>query len=370
MGLCSSTKTKDPLVDIERLLQDYVWKWSSNLNWLRRNFGRNRCIIDVNWNHIEITHELLEFKAKKVPDKKKKKKENKSISRDLCLFRTDFTNDTSTTQSYTFQTSRKTRSVATIQVEKGFRVGAKLDVKFGIPLVGQVSGGALDAFDVTGSLSSQFHVTKTEGETKEDELSWGVNSSVKVKPNRRTTASLMVEEKEFIAQFVVKHCIRVVRKAGVSVYVRSRRTNKIITVAEIPADCFTMVFDGNEAFTCSKDYPEVYCETIGRCNTVYGAGQTIHIKEEKERKKRKISDGELNEGDDIDDDDDDGGDDNGVEANSSSSSSDDDEDESDDEKNDDKETEDKSHEVQIEDITNTYETTTECESVPMLTLEK
>ena len=57
-----------------------------------------------------------------------------TLSRDLCLFRTEFSNNTFTEQTFTFKTERQTKSSAHVTVQKGWRVGADLKLRLSVPV--------------------------------------------------------------------------------------------------------------------------------------------------------------------------------------------------------------------------------------------
>ena len=57
-----------------------------------------------------------------------------TLSRDLCLFRTEFANNTCAEQTFTFRTERQTKSSAHVTVQKGWRVGAELKLKLSVPV--------------------------------------------------------------------------------------------------------------------------------------------------------------------------------------------------------------------------------------------
>ena len=55
--------------------------------------------------------------------------------RELCLFRTEFVNSSTLPQYFTFKTERTTTSRCDISLQRGFRIGATVDVRIALPVV-------------------------------------------------------------------------------------------------------------------------------------------------------------------------------------------------------------------------------------------
>ena len=237
---------RDPVVDIERLLVDYAWSKVADTTFLDRRLKNRRYLLQVNWSYLDIAHSLTSFKLRrhdakehadddvaKKPDAGVDKMKRTVLQRNLCLFRTEFTNASTGEQTFTFKTERKTTSRCDVTLQRGFRVGAHVDVRFSIPVAGQdqlallvQENRGVEPCRVTGGLSGELHVTKTTGQTFEELLTWGVDSQVKVDSGSRVLAELIVREEELVADFTVESVIRAVQEV-LLVYVKSRKTGEV-----------------------------------------------------------------------------------------------------------------------------------------------
>ena len=119
----------------------------------------------------------------------------KSQQQGTCvLFQTKFTNNTKDTQEYTMRTEKTTRSSCTTSVETGFTKGIDLGVSLKTP------GEVLEA---SVGFHREFSLTNSDGQTFEEELTWGVESVIKVKPEHIAEAQLVVKERKQSGDFII-----------------------------------------------------------------------------------------------------------------------------------------------------------------------
>jgi len=134
---------KDPVVDIERLLVDYAWNelfepslWDRVAHRVYKRFQ-----MDVNWSYFDVSHRVVDFKCRTAPDLDLElpgsdgAKPQLKGYREMCLFRTEFVNSSTLPQFFTFKTERTTTSQCSISLQRGYRIGANVDVRFTLPLV-------------------------------------------------------------------------------------------------------------------------------------------------------------------------------------------------------------------------------------------
>ena len=264
-------------MDADKILKDYVWR-KVQLRWWQKLLCRCRYDLEVNWSYVDRKDELIRFTLRK-PEDSQHEKVTHGVTRDMCLFRTQFTNNTGSDQHYVFKTQRETSSSCSISVQKGYQIGGKLDVKLSIPLVDQVTKTTnIEPCDVTGGLSGQFTLTKTQGESFNEKLSWSVDTQVKVDSETETTAELVVKEKTLEVDYAIKTTIQPI-KEGISVYIRQKWSGDVVTKLEIPQDKFAQIFFGKGIFNADpKVNPRlVTCVTRGSMRAVYGAEQAIRI---------------------------------------------------------------------------------------------
>ncbi|XP_064628684.1 uncharacterized protein LOC135488143 isoform X2 [Lineus longissimus] len=115
------------------------------------------------------------------------------------LFKSHFTNNTEQDQEYSFKTERTTRSTCEVEYEEGYTVGQEVSVTLKTP--GEV-------FEANAGFHRELSLMKTEGETKEEELNWAVDSQIRVPPKHETVAELVISEEQYAAQFTIETTIR------------------------------------------------------------------------------------------------------------------------------------------------------------------
>ena len=110
------------------------------------------------------------------------------------LFHTKFTNNTEDDQDYTMKTEKTTTSTCSTEIENSWSKSWELGVTLKTP--GEI-------FEANAGYSREVSLTKTEGETFEESLTWGVESQIKVKSQNIAEAQLVVNEKKYSGDFVV-----------------------------------------------------------------------------------------------------------------------------------------------------------------------
>lgn len=142
--------------------------------------------IIVNWNKVEINQDEAVFKdAHGVKNKKLNQQ---------TLFRTYFTNRTDKEQEYSFKTERVTRQTCSFSFIKGFSREKEGAISFKLPY---------DVVELAAGLRSEQSVECGKDKSNEEEITWGVDSTVKVAPFTKTTAELVINELELDRDFSV-----------------------------------------------------------------------------------------------------------------------------------------------------------------------
>ena len=87
----------------------------------------------------------------------------------------------------------------TTEVETGYTKGFDLGVKLMTPC---------EVFEANAGFHREFSLTNVDGESFEEELTWGVESLIKVKPEHVAEARLVVNEKKQSGSFEIETRIR------------------------------------------------------------------------------------------------------------------------------------------------------------------
>lgn len=251
---------KNSVVDIEAIIK----QWALQMFKITRNKEQARIPVDdllfnVNWKKIKITHKSPDYEEKTKPPEPKSQ----------VLFKTSFRNNTEHEQEYSFKTERSTRSSCEVQIEKGVSYGEELGLSLTLPG---------DVLEVGCGFSRELSVTNTVQESFEQELTWGVDSQVKVPPKHKTTASLMINEDEYNGTFTVKTKL----SGKITVSITNTRDNNAF-VKSIEGDIAEIikkeVYDnGLQGVNVEKNV--VTYVTKGKCFLRFGVEQHVSINEE------------------------------------------------------------------------------------------
>lgn len=136
----------------------------------------------------------------------------------------------------------------------------------------------VDSCRITGGLSGELQVSKSSGQTFEEQLTWGVDSEIKVDGKSRAVAALIVHEEEVNADLTVDSVIRPLYDV-IPVYVRHKKTNQLLELLEIPSRNLPDILSDDKGFQ-KVDECSVKRETKGVVRLVYGAEQVIDLRTE------------------------------------------------------------------------------------------
>ena len=123
------------------------------------------------------------------------------------VFETQFENKTENKQHYTIKVDKMHKSTFTTTLDKTYTRGKKTQVKLCLK-------GAFDIFDMCKGVQGTaewnrmkektWTLSNKSGETFEDQLAWGVDSQIEVKPYNRSEAKVELVENRYDGHFVVK----------------------------------------------------------------------------------------------------------------------------------------------------------------------
>ncbi len=225
--------------------------------------------IIVNWKKVDILQDDAVFK------------DDKSISKKLnqqTLFRTYFTNETEQEQEYSFKTERKTRQSCSFSFVKGFSREKEGQITFKLPY---------EIVEIGAGLKTEQSVEYGRDQTNEEEISWGVDSLIKVSPLSKTTAELVINELELVRDFHVVSYF----KGRLSVCLNLKKDNTfvkslagdIVQILAMAADKHWINMETNRVqFIRLNGGTEVAkMESSGKCNIRLGVEQHINLKDEK-----------------------------------------------------------------------------------------
>ncbi|VDM12833.1 unnamed protein product [Wuchereria bancrofti] len=183
------------------------------------------------------------------------------------LFKSTFTNSTERSQEYTFKTERCTRSTATISIEKGVCRGMEMELKLKTPC---------EIVEANAGFHNELSIVSIGENTVEEELRWGVDSTIKVPPLCETVAELVILEDNQTRNFAVDS--RISGRVIVTV-TNLKENNSLITIIEGKvADIIRGIANYSALGFTIKDDIVTYT-TKGICKFKYGVEQIVKLKE-------------------------------------------------------------------------------------------
>ncbi len=187
------------------------------------------------------------------------------------LFETKFTNDTGKEQVYTLRIDKTTRSTCSTELEHGITKGVEIGLALKMPT---------EVFEANAGFKREVTLVKTEGETMEEELNWGAESTITVEPDKIAKAKLMVREKKQSGDFEIISKIR----GNVLVSFTNRQDNNSLLFSQSgDVDYIVETYLDNK-----KDYSDfvsvedevITVVTKGKCKFRYGVKQEVEVVQE------------------------------------------------------------------------------------------
>lgn len=178
------------VTDIEEIVK--TWAWTS-FNKTRgkglQTLKYDEVRMDVNWSRVRFTPSRPEYSDAKMVDQPNSK----------VVFTSTFENNTDSEQEHSFTTERTTVCTSTTSISKGYTQGFNLELKIGLPD---------EVASATAGFGRETSVESTEETTKEQSITWAVDSSIKVPAKHKTIARMVVKEKEFNGKFKLNVRVR------------------------------------------------------------------------------------------------------------------------------------------------------------------
>ena len=180
-----ASKLNKTIIDLDLIVEkwiSYMWEKTKSRN--QKNFELDDLDIVIDWKKVEIIQDEAKFDAHEMA---------RNVNSQT-LFRTFFTNRTESEQEYSFKTERTTRQSVGFTFNKGFSREKEGNITFKLPQ---------DIVEISGGIKSQQSIECGKDQTKEEEITWGVDSIIKVAPKTRTAAELVITELELEKKFEV-----------------------------------------------------------------------------------------------------------------------------------------------------------------------
>ena len=253
-------------VDIQALVEEWAWdhfRTNTPGRKIKKLLDKQMISMELDWKRVNILHEPPSFEPELITPGNGTPKSN-------VLFQTSFTNKTKNPQSYSFRTSRTTKSSCEVTIEESYTQGYEMEVTMKTPC---------EIFEANVGFSREMELTKSHGQVFEEELTWEVDNSLEVLGRHRAEAKVVILEEEYNGDFTIKSTIKGRVRA---VFTNIKDNNAFIKATErdihlivekarkegrIKGD--TMIVDGQTK--------TVICKTKGACKFKYGLKQDVEV---------------------------------------------------------------------------------------------
>lgn len=126
-------------------------------------------------------------------------------------------------------------------------------------------------FELNAGFSREVAVSKSEGETIEKELIWSVDSTIKLPPQTKTLANLVINQQEYDGKF------KVISKfwGRIIVCIHNRKDNNNF-MRSVEGD-MKEIFRSKDGFTVNGKVVTYVSE--GTCHFRFGVDQQVHLQQ-------------------------------------------------------------------------------------------
>ncbi|KAL3086610.1 hypothetical protein niasHT_037736 [Heterodera trifolii] len=266
-------------VDIDALLEDYVWRRFLEARSIKgsgleafKSVERADAEFDFNRRKMVLTHAQPEYNSIQLTG-----------TRPNTIFKSVFTNNTSQVQAYSLKTERCSESICGVSREQGFMFGAEAELTLKTPC---------EVAELKTNFKHEIHFNKLTENIKSETLVWAVDNNIVVPPGGQTEASIVIEEMSYHG----KYCL-VSSLSGV-VTVAIRRLRDGVLMMPISANVATIM---NEYLAkkeprlkgvVSLNGPNVLLKSKGICHFQFAVKQYVELNEANQNQRKDYS-GEM-----------------------------------------------------------------------------
>lgn len=173
------------MINLDEMVEDWAHEmFKATATKDQAKIAKDALSLTLNWKRAKFYHDEPVFN-----DQHSASKPNSQV-----LFKSDFLNNTESEQEYSFKTSRTTKSSCEVEYEQGYTIGQEVSFKLATPC---------EVFEANAGFHREITLNKQEGECVEEELTWEVDSQIRVPPRRRTEAKLVISEQQYGAKFTM-----------------------------------------------------------------------------------------------------------------------------------------------------------------------
>ena len=250
------------IVDIDQVVKDYI-----HSDWLEDKHRKDADMdnAEIRWDHVKFTHYPAKYLYEDDDNEESSEGEAKgagmlSTPGSHIIFTAYFTNNTSTQQTHTLTTERRTESTCTVSLSKSYTVGGSFNIRLTPPNpIIEANAGFKGELSKMSGLNDTF--TKV--------MTWSVNSQIIVPQKTCTKADLVIREDNYDGHFTL--CTKIEGKVVYTVWDKKKNhlSSGRLDVKNIFKSCKSFRVENGA----------VYFTSEGNCKCRFGVEQKMNLKE-------------------------------------------------------------------------------------------
>ncbi|KAI3381756.1 hypothetical protein SNEBB_001891 [Seison nebaliae] len=181
-------KTSSPIdvnshvLDIHDIVMNYAKAWYKATERGRNRYNWKDLQCDIDWSKFIIQSEDATYE-----------RTNMNLGpKTHMLFKSKYVNDTELEQEYQVKAERKTVSTCSLTVLEGFLMESEFSMEIALPG---------DIVELGAGFKTEYSLENERHKSIEEEMTWNVESTVRVPAMTETTAQLVVKEDEYKGKF-------------------------------------------------------------------------------------------------------------------------------------------------------------------------
>ncbi|CAF0844549.1 unnamed protein product [Adineta ricciae] len=251
-----SSSTKMGLVNLRDLVESTAHKWykenekdSMKAKW-GRTYNWKELVKEIDWRSLKVRHDPVIYNDLAIP----------GAPKNHILFRSTFLNDTNREQEYNLKAERRTVSTCSFSIFEGYTTEQCVSLELEVPLPKCV-------LEASTGFRREYTIEQSKDKQIEEELTWSVESNIKIPCMSQTTAELLVQEDEYHGTFEIKSYF--FGEIHVKVYKDSQE------LLNLEFGDLEDLFPREKGFR--KDARGIYRITRGECKARFGVSQKVEL---------------------------------------------------------------------------------------------
>ncbi|CAF1393989.1 unnamed protein product [Adineta steineri] len=252
----TSSSTKMGLVNLKDLVELAAHKWykdnekdSMKAKW-GRTYNWKELVKEIDWRSLKVRHDPVVYTDIDSP----------GTPKNHILFRSTFLNDTNREQEYNLKAERRTMSTCSFSIFEGYTTEQCVSLELEVPLPKCV-------LEASTGFRRQYTLEQSKDKQVEEELTWSVESNIKIPGMSQTTAELLVQEDEYHGTFEMKSYF--IGEIHIKLYKDSQE------VLSLEFGDLDDLFPRDKGFR--KDSRGIYRITRGECKARFGISQKVEL---------------------------------------------------------------------------------------------